>query len=129
MIEVLAVSKHGKRHAKFVLFTSSKEPGKVADMFVLPERDAARAAADTFPATAVSDEELVRLVRRRLDALTDKGSFSGAVLVGRGDRVLLREARGMADEAWQIANRPDTRFNVASVSKMWTAVVLMKLVE
>lgn len=129
MIEVLALSKRGDRHAKFVLFTSGKEPGKVADIFVLPERDPARAAADAFPSSAVSDDELVRLVRRRIDALSEEGSFSGAILVARGDDVLFREARGLAEEVWRIPNRADTRFNVASVSKMWTAVVVMKVVE
>lgn len=129
MIEVLAVSKRGSRHAKLVLFTSGKEPGKISDIFVLPERDPARAASDKLPETAVGQEELVRLVRRRLDRLTEEGSFSGSLLVARDDQILLREARGMADEAWNIPNRPDTRFNVASVSKMWTAVVIMKLVE
>ena len=44
MIEVVALSKSGNRHAKFVLFTSGKEPGKIADVFVLPEREPARAA-------------------------------------------------------------------------------------
>ena len=129
MMEVVAVSKRGNRHAKFVLFTSSKEPGKIADIFILPERNPARAAADAFPQSRVTDDELVRLVRRRLDALSEEGSFSGSILIARGDKILLREARGKADEVWQVPNRADTRFNVASVSKMWTAVVIMKLAE
>lgn len=129
MIEVLAVSNRGNRYAKLVLFTSSKEPGKIADIFVLPERDPARAAADKFPTTAVSDEEIVRLVRRPLDALAAEGSFSGAILIAHGDDVLVREARGLANEPWQIANRADTKFNIGSIPKMWTAVVVMKLVE
>lgn len=129
MVEAVAVSRQGKRHAKLVLFTSGKEPGKIADVFVLPERDPARAAKDAFPATGVDDMQLVRLVRRRMDSLADEGSFSGALLIARGDKVLLREARGMADEVWRIPNRADTRFNIASVGKMWTAVIIMKLVE
>lgn len=129
MIEAIALSNRGSRYARFVLFTSSKEPGKIADLFILPERNPARAAADAFPTTGVSDDEMVRLVRRRIDSLTEEGSFSGAILLARGDEVLLREARGLANETWGISNRADTRFNVASVSKMWTAVVVMKLVE
>jgi len=35
----------------------------------------------------------------------------------------------MADETWQIPNQVETRFNVASASKMWTAVIIMKLIE
>lgn len=129
MAEVLAVSKRGSRHAKIVLFTSAAEPGRITNIFVLPERDPVRAARDAFPAAPVSEQEVVRLARRRLDSLSEEGSFSGGVLIARGDKVLLRDARGLADRTWSVPNRIDTKFNLASVSKMWTAVVIMKLVE
>lgn len=129
MMEVLALSQQGNRHAKFVIFTSGKEPGKITDAFILPERDPGRSASDAFPVKSVSDREIARLVLRRIDALAEEGRFSGAVLIAHGDRVIVREARGLADEGWRIPNKVDTRFNLASVNKMWTAVVVMKLVE
>jgi CubicO group peptidase (beta-lactamase class C family) len=129
MVEAWVGSRRGKRFGRFVLFTSNREPGKINDLFVLPERDPARAAADRFPERPVTEQQLIGLVRKRLDALSEEGLFSGAMLIARGDKVVLREARGLADASWGVPNRTSTRFNIASVSKMWTAVALLKLVE
>ncbi|WP_020579792.1 serine hydrolase domain-containing protein [Actinopolymorpha alba] len=55
--------------------------------------------------------------------------FSGVVLVQQGERVLHRSAVGLANRTWQIPNRVDTRFRVGSVSKLFTAVAVLQLVE
>jgi CubicO group peptidase (beta-lactamase class C family) len=64
-----------------------------------------------------------------VDALDQAGSFSGAVLVGRGDSVVYGAAYGPADRALGIPNTVDTRFNLASLDKMFTGVAVMQLVE
>jgi CubicO group peptidase (beta-lactamase class C family) len=51
------------------------------------------------------------------------------VLVSRDGEVLIKKGYGLADLEWQIPNRPDTRFSIASVSKQFTAVLIMKLQE
>lgn len=55
--------------------------------------------------------------------------FSGAVLVGRAGEVLFEAGYGLADVEWQIPNRPNTKFSIASLSKQFTAVLIMKLQE
>jgi CubicO group peptidase (beta-lactamase class C family) len=55
--------------------------------------------------------------------------YSGAVLVSRDGEVLIKKGYGLADVEWQIPNKPDTRFSIASVSKQFTAVLIMKLQE
>lgn len=57
------------------------------------------------------------------------GSFSGVVALRRQGQFLFGEAYGWADRAWQIKNRPDTRFRLASVSKLFTAVATLQLVD
>lgn len=57
------------------------------------------------------------------------GKFSGAALVKRGDKVLLRKAYGLADRDLEIPNTIDTRFRTASVTKMFTAVAVLRLVQ
>ncbi|MFC0003043.1 serine hydrolase domain-containing protein [Micromonospora siamensis] len=71
------------------------------------------------------DEAVSALVRDAVD--TD--GFSGVVLVGRAGAVLHAEAVGLANRTWQVPNRMDTRFRVASVSKMFTAVAVLQLVQ
>ena len=60
---------------------------------------------------------------------TAVGKFSGALLVARGNTILLREAYGLADRNKNIPNTTDTRFRTASTSKMFTAVAILRLVQ
>lgn len=55
--------------------------------------------------------------------------FSGAVLVARGDEIVLSKGYGLADREQGIANTPQTPFHIASMSKAFTAMVIMQLVE
>jgi CubicO group peptidase (beta-lactamase class C family) len=68
---------------------------------------------------------------RRLDQVASAwagGRFWGAVLVEREGRVLLAKGYGMADFASE-PNTADTLFDVASVSKQFTAAAVLKLEE
>ena len=55
--------------------------------------------------------------------------FSGAVLVSRAGEVLFEAGYGLADVEWQIPNQPNTKFSIASLSKQFTAALIMKLQE
>jgi CubicO group peptidase (beta-lactamase class C family) len=57
------------------------------------------------------------------------GAFSGVVLVARGSRPVVMQAGGLAYRAGNVANSADTRFNVGSAGKMFTAVAIAQLVE
>jgi len=59
---------------------------------------------------------------------TDAG-FSGAVAVTRGDQQLFAAAYGYANRAWQAPCTLKTRFDTASVTKLFTAVATLQLVE
>lgn len=62
------------------------------------------------------------------DAFPDQGP-GGVVLVSRNGRVLLHRAYGMADVELGVPMRRDSVFLVGSVSKQFTAVAVLKLVE
>jgi CubicO group peptidase (beta-lactamase class C family) len=64
---------------------------------------------------------------RYLSMRADMGNFSGAVLIARGDSVLFREAYGYADVEKRIPYTTETQHHVASISKMFTAMALLKL--
>lgn len=53
--------------------------------------------------------------------------FSGAVIVARGDQVLFRGAYGLADRGAGAPLTPEHRFRLASVSKQFTAALVLKL--
>ncbi|HUK62631.1 MAG TPA: serine hydrolase domain-containing protein [Dongiaceae bacterium] len=81
---------------------------------------AARAATPPVDSVAVR-------VDRYLARCTGLGRFSGAVLVARGDAVWLRRGYGWADVERRTPFTPDTPQEVASVSKMFTAMAALKL--
>jgi len=57
------------------------------------------------------------------------GSFSGSALVGYGDTVVYEGAFGLADETWKIANTPATRFQIGSLTKQFTAALILELAQ
>ena len=69
--------------------------------------------------------KLARTINKRVRA----NQFSGAILIRKGEDDLLRRGYGLANRTWNIRNKPDTRFRIASVGKMFTAVAVMQLIE
>ncbi len=71
--------------------------------------------------------------REKLDqyirGLTQQGEFSGVVLVKQGEEDLFANAYGYASMKWKIVNTIDTIFPHASVTKMFTAVAALQVVE
>jgi CubicO group peptidase (beta-lactamase class C family) len=61
--------------------------------------------------------------------LAANGEFSGVVLLTRRGRALVRQGYGFADRKAGRLNTPETPFMLSSVSKMFTAVMIAKLVE
>lgn len=55
--------------------------------------------------------------------------FSGVCLVKRGDDVLFHEAYGLAHRGFQIPNTLSTRFDTASITKLFTAVAIWQLID
>lgn len=55
--------------------------------------------------------------------------FSGSLLVARHGEILAEAAFGLANRDFDIPNSIDTRFNVASLTKSWTAIAICQLIE
>src|SRR5262249_8875461 len=75
----------------------------------------------------MSPEQVADRLRRLLDTLARADQFSGTVLMTRDDETLLAGAHGLASAAFGAPNRLETRFNVASMGKMVTAVAVAQL--
>jgi CubicO group peptidase (beta-lactamase class C family) len=58
-----------------------------------------------------------------------KDLFSGAVLITQGETRLYARAYGYASRAWRVPNALDTRFDTASVSKLFTAIATLQLID
>ena len=70
-------------------------------------------------------------VKARLNQIaasyTPHQAFMGTVLVADGDKVLLDKGYGMADLEWEIPNTPDVKFRLGSLTKQFTATLVLLL--
>lgn len=82
----------------------------------------AQVAPSSFPAEIGARLEAV------VQAWHRAGQFDGAVLVADGGRVW-NGASGDAVREWRVPNSPSTRYPIASLTKQFTAVLTMQLIE
>ncbi|HAA23191.1 MAG TPA: hypothetical protein DCP28_32160 [Cytophagales bacterium] len=64
-----------------------------------------------------------------LDAVSRVGIFSGNVLIAHGHDVLLEESVGYASRRLGVPNTSDTRFRLGSITKSFTAIGILQLME
>ena len=83
-------------------------------------------AASAAPPSA---KELETLIDADIAPYVQHSAFSGVVLVGKGDDVLLNKAYGNANYEFGVPNTPDTRFPIASIAKRFTFVIVTKLAD
>jgi CubicO group peptidase (beta-lactamase class C family) len=57
------------------------------------------------------------------------GKFNGTVLVADNGKLVFKKGYGLANMEWNIPNAPDTRFRLGSITKQFTSMLIMQLVE
>ncbi|HTS47686.1 MAG TPA: serine hydrolase [Bryobacteraceae bacterium] len=69
----------------------------------------------------------------QIDALLSRyagyGLFNGAALVADHGRIIFEKGYGLANMEWNTPNTPDTKFRLGSITKQFTATLVMQLVE
>jgi CubicO group peptidase (beta-lactamase class C family) len=86
--------------------------------------------APTFaPRAALEPDQLRVEVEEAVRAACARDAFSGTVLVAQRNDILATSACGQASKALSHDNTLSTRFNLASMNKMFTALVVMQIVE
>ena len=128
-LEILVKTRRGDHWARIYVFADPSQRDRLGNYGAVSLRDPAIEQTDRWPEHRMSEAEVVREIGRRVEAAARRDEFSGVVLVAKGARTIFHRAYGLADRSWKIANRLDTRFNLASMNKMFTAVAIAQLVE
>jgi len=55
--------------------------------------------------------------------------FSGVVLVAKGDNIVFHKGYNFANREFGILNSPETRFQIGSITKAFTGILVVKMVE
>jgi CubicO group peptidase (beta-lactamase class C family) len=77
----------------------------------------------------LTEGQVVTETKAFMDRIIDKGLFSGALLIAKGDQILLTMAAGEASKAFHVPNNVDTKFNLGSMNKMFTSTAVVQLAE
>ena len=81
------------------------------------------------PDGAVASDVLAALIDRRIRFAAERDEFSGAArVVAPSGEVIYEAAFGMAHREMGEANAPDTRFNLGSADKSFTALMIANLI-
>jgi CubicO group peptidase (beta-lactamase class C family) len=72
-----------------------------------------------------TEEEISHLVQR----FAELDMFSGTVLVAQDGQIIYEGAFGEANKDFGIPNNLNTKFNIGSIGKTFTAVAIMQLIE
>ena len=76
-----------------------------------------------------NDEELAAAVKKLADTLASSGRFTGSILVAADGKPLVNGAWDKADHERQIANTPETAYDVGSIGKLFTQVAILQLLQ
>jgi CubicO group peptidase (beta-lactamase class C family) len=112
----------GEYEAIFVAVENAA-PFKIAGIGARPPKPPAGEAKTRTAAEA--GRELGAFVKK----LADADVFSGSVLFAKDGKPVFQGAYGVANKDFNVPNKLDTKFNLGSMNKMFTAVSIAQLVE
>ncbi|MFX0117108.1 MAG: serine hydrolase domain-containing protein [Candidatus Hodarchaeota archaeon] len=74
-------------------------------------------------------EDVSKDLERYLTTLEERGLFSGGVLIAKDEVPIFTKVGGEACKRYQIRNNLETKFNLASMTKIFTSIAIMQLYE
>ena len=83
-------------------------------------------AITAFAAVA---QDKAKQLDQMVQAYFDVGQFHGSALVAQNGKVIFKKGYGMANYEWDIPIKPDTKFRLGSITKQFTATLILQLRE
>lgn len=80
-------------------------------------------------AAPIQANDKVNKIEKLMAQYHDYGQFNGTILVAENGKVIFKKGYGYANMDWDIPNMPDTKFRIGSITKQFTSMLIMQLVE
>ncbi len=77
----------------------------------------------------LTEKQFLQMITDVIQRICEQDVFSGTVLIARGDELLLTHACGEASKRFHVPNNIETKLNLGSMNKMFTATAITQLVE
>ncbi len=75
------------------------------------------------------DQTKVAAIDAFVSAYQEAQTFNGAVLVAEKGSVIFKKGFGSANQEWSIPNAADTKFRIGSMTKAFTSMLVLQLVQ
>jgi len=66
---------------------------------------------------------------RLIEDYVDKRNFNGTILIQKDHKIIYEKGLGYANRQFSNSNQPETKFKIASITKLFTAVLILQLYE
>jgi D-alanyl-D-alanine carboxypeptidase len=124
---IFAITLRGLNHAwrelAYVRGMKSNQPTRRAVLVLLI------AMALSLPAAGFAQAPANPDIQGYLDSLGAESKLSGAILVAKDGKPIASKAAGLANKTTGAPNGLDTKFNLGSLNKMFTAVAIAQLAQ
>ena len=134
-ITVLVEAKKDGRRLNFNIEVQPSPPHAIDTIRLQPVSEGKPASATNnapqalAPVKVANEAEALKAVESLLDKQAAEDKFSGVALIAKNGKPLLKKAYGLANKTTKAINRVDTKFNLGSMNKMFTAVAIAQLAE
>jgi len=81
-----------------------------------------------FQTSALAQDKAAR-IDQMISLYQKYSQFNGSALVADNGKVIYKKGSGLANMEWNIPNASDTKFRLGSVTKQFTATLILQLVE
>ena len=68
-------------------------------------------------------------INKFIDAFAKKNNFNGTILIQNKSGTSYQKSFGLANYQFKVSNRIETKYKIASITKLFTAVLIMQLYE
>lgn len=82
-----------------------------------------------FPSVLIAQKNYSEALDRYMMAEASVNGFTGTILVEKAGKLIYEKAFGFADREWNIPNTLQSKYQIGSITKQFTAVAILQLVE
>src|SRR5690606_17247410 len=83
----------------------------------------------SMSSTCVTAQTPTQKIEKIVDHYEKEGLFNGSILVAQKGNVIFKKGVGYANMEWKIPNTTQTKFRLGSITKQFTSMLIMQLVN
>ncbi len=121
-LQVVLKARNREAWLNMTVQVETDEPYKITLLGFRPGTNPAESKKEDSPASL---EELHSYLKKK----TEENEFSGTILIAKDFKPIFKNAYGYAYKAFKVPNQMNTKFNLASIGKLFTSIAIIQLMQ